>query len=56
MGFSVFFIGYYLNISNLPLLIIQITAGIFLTIVIAECFQMESYLYIKKLTLEKLMN
>lgn len=52
MGIVVFSIGYFLNISNLFLLLIQIVVGISLTVGIAELIRLDDYLYMKEITLD----
>jgi teichuronic acid exporter len=53
IGISVFISGTIFFIPIQFVLIIQITIGVFLTVVISEILQIESYVYLKKLILEK---
>lgn len=54
MGVLVFFAGEILNTSEIIKLAIQITIGASFTIVISELLQMETYLYLKRIIVEKL--
>jgi O-antigen/teichoic acid export membrane protein len=49
----VFIIGYIIVLSNILLLLIQVSTGAILTIVIIEIFRLDSYLDMKDIILEK---
>ena len=53
MGIMVLGIGYFLSISNPVKLLIQIIVGASFSIIISELLQMNEYLYIKSIVIEK---
>jgi hypothetical protein len=48
--------GLFFSLSALPLLIIQLTTGIFLTVSFCEVLHFEDYLYLKNIIYEKFRN
>jgi O-antigen/teichoic acid export membrane protein len=51
VGSFVFLIGHLIVLSNLLILLVQLSLGTFLIIVIVEIFRMESYIYMKDILL-----
>ncbi|MFH0736065.1 MAG: lipopolysaccharide biosynthesis protein [bacterium] len=54
IGVAVFFVGYFLQASQLIILLLQISLGAFLTFVLCELFKLSEYVYIKEIVFEKI--
>ncbi|HOW98237.1 MAG TPA: lipopolysaccharide biosynthesis protein [Kiritimatiellia bacterium] len=55
MAAAVYVLGRWLPLPDLPRLVVQVGAGATLTVGLAELTRLDSYLYLKRLALDKLM-